>query len=278
MKTAALAAALVLAACAHRPPAMDIPASLAAAESAFAAHSVREDMRAAFLAAFADDGVIVRNGWTVSNAFLSNRPAPPILLEWRPQYVEVAASGELGLSTGPSRITGKQKPDTPPSHGQFVSVWRRAPGGPWKVEVDLGISHPTDALWSEPLQLRTVPAVAPGSGSLDQAEADFQRRLAAGGARAAYETRGARDLRLFRNGAAPAAVAALPSPPLPDHALTWTVEKSVTARSGDFGYTRGAFAAAAAPANPLGWYLRVWRREAGGWRVFVDVINPAPKT
>lgn len=135
MKIATLAAALVLAACAHRPPAMDVPASLAAAESAFAAHSVREDMRAAFLAAFADDGVIVRNGWTVSNLFLANRPAP---------------------------------------------------GGPWKVEVDLGISHPTDALWSEPLQLRTKPA------------------------------------------------------------------------------------------EVLGWYLRVWRREAGGWRVFLDVINPAP--
>lgn len=275
-RTAAFAAALALAACAHLPPAMDVPASLAAAESAFAAHSVREDMRAAFLAAFAEDGVMVRNGWTVSNAFLANRAAPPIVLEWRPQYVEVAASGELGLSTGPSRITSKQKPDTPPAYGQFVSIWRRAPGRPWKVEVDLGISHPQPALWSDALQLRTVPAVAAGGESLDEAEADFQRRLATGGARAAYGARGARDLRLFRSGGAPAPVAALSLPPLPDRPLAWTVERSVTAASGDFGYTRGAFAALAAPAEALGWYLRVWRREAGGWRVFVDVVNPAP--
>lgn len=276
MKSATLAAALVLAACAHQPPAMDVPASLAAAETAFAAHSVREDMRAAFLAAFADDGVMVRNGWTVSNAFLANRPAPPIVLEWRPQYVEVAASGELGISTGPSKITSKAKPDTPPSYGQFVSIWRRAPGGPWKVEVDLGISHPEATLWNEPLRLRTVAAVAATGETLDQAEADFQRRLAAGGARPAYEARGARDLRLFRSGEAPAAVAALSSAPLPDRALAWTVERSVTARSGDFGYTRGAYADAAKPAQALGWYLRVWRREAGGWRVFLDVVNPAP--
>lgn len=276
MKTVSVATALALAACAHPHPVQDVPASLAAAESAFAAHSVREDMRAAFLAAFADDGVMVRNGWTVSNAFLANRAPPPIVLEWRPQYVEVAASGELGLSTGPSRVTSKQKPDTPPAYGQFVSIWRRAPGGPWKVEVDLGISHPEPALWSEGLQLRTVPAAAPGGESLDQAEADFQRRVAAGGARAAYETRGARDLRLFRSGGAPAPAAKLSTPPLPDRPLAWTVERSATAASGDFGYTRGAYAAMATPAEPLGWYLRVWRREAGGWRVFVDVANPAP--
>lgn len=276
MKTAPLAAALVLAACAHQPPAMEAPTSLAAAETAFAAHSVREDMRAAFLAAFADDGVMVRGGWTVANAFLANRPAPPIVLEWRPQYVEVAASGELGLSTGPSKITSKQKPETPPAYGQFVSIWRRAPGGPWKVEVDLGISHPEGELWTAPLQLRTVPAVATAGESLGEAEGDFQRRLAAGGVRAAYEARGAGDLRLFRNGGAPSPVAALSSPPLPAHALAWTVERSVTARSGDFGYTRGAYAVAAKPAEALGWYLRVWRREAAGWRVFVDVINPRP--
>ena len=277
MKTARLAAAAMLAACAHQPHATEAPASLAAAETAFAAHSVREDMRAAFLAAFADDGVMVRGGWIVSSAFLASRPRPPIVLEWRPQYVEVAASGELGLSTGPSKITSKQKPDTPPSYGQFVSIWRRAPGGPWKVEVDLGIGHPESALWGEALQLRTVPAVArDGGASLEQAEADFQRLASTGGARAAYEARGARDLRIFRNGSAPAAAASVPAAVLPERPLAWTVERSVTARSGDFGYTRGAYAAPAAPAEPLGWYLRVWRREAAGWRIFIDVANPAP--
>ena len=276
MKTPCLAAALALAACAHPPIAMEAPTSLAAAETAFAAHSVREDMRAAFLAAFADDGMMVRGGWIVARTFLANRPAPPILLEWRPQYVEVAASGDLGLSTGPSKVTSKQKADAPPAYGQFVSIWRRTPGGPWKVEVDLGINHPEPALWNEPLQLRTVPAVNAPAETLEQAEADFQRRLAAQGARAAYQARGARDLRLFRPGSAPSPAASFASPPLPDRPLAWTVDRSAVASSGDFGYTRGAFAAAAAPAEPIGWYLRVWRREAAGWRVFVDVVNPPP--
>ena len=72
-------------------------------------------------------------------------------------------------------------------------------------------------------------------------------------------------------------MAALSSPPLPERPLAWTVERTATASSGDFGYTRGAFADAAKPADALGWYLRVWRREAGGWRVFVDVVNPAQR-
>src|SRR5690606_3617406 len=150
-------AALALAGCAPSPPAMDDPAaSLAAAETAFAAHSVREDMRAAFLAAFDDDGVFVRGGWIVSNDFLRDRPAPPVVLDWRPQYVEVAASGELGLSTGPTKIASREKPDTPPGYGQYVSVWRRSAGGPWKVAADLGIAHEGPALWDAPLHVRTT--------------------------------------------------------------------------------------------------------------------------
>ena len=68
----ALVVAALAAGCAQQPaqpPAPDA-ASLAAAETAFAAHSVREDMRTAFLAHFTDDGVFVRDGWTHSNEFL----------------------------------------------------------------------------------------------------------------------------------------------------------------------------------------------------------------
>ena len=274
-RAATVAAAMALAACAHQP-AMEAPASLAAAEIAFAAHSVREDMRAAFLAAFAADGVLVRNAWVTANGFLASRPAPPIVLDWRPQYVEVAASGELGLSTGPWKATSKERPDAPAAHGQFVSIWRRGTDGHWKVEVDLGISHPEPTLWKDPLEARTVAAGGSAAGSVDEAEAAFQRTAAASGLRAAYETYGAQDLRLYRSGITPRAsrAAALSSPALKDEKLAWTVDRSASARSADLAYTRGACAEAARPAVPVGFYLRVWRREAAGWRIVLDVVNP----
>src|SRR6202162_2571913 len=110
MRIVATFVAIALAGCAQhasRSSSLDIPAPLAAAESAFAAHSVREGMRAAFLAHFADDGVLVRDGWTNGNAYLAGRPDPPIVLDWRPVLAEVAASGEIGLSTGPWKLTSK---------------------------------------------------------------------------------------------------------------------------------------------------------------------------
>ena len=280
MKPLCAILALALAACAHRPATMDHSPSLAAAETAFAAHSVREDMRVAFLAAFADDGVFVSNGWTVSSDYLRGRGAPPIVLDWRPQYVETAASGDLGLSTGPSRITSKAKPETPATYGQFVSVWRREPGGPWKVAVDLGIRHPGDVLWSAPLETRQPgPPVSAGSDGVADAEARFASEARARGLRAAYGAYGADNLRFYRAGQAPVVgrAAALAAPAMAEEIPEWTVERTETARSGELAYARGAYTSRATPATPLGWYLRVWRREGPGWRIAMDVTNPAPQ-
>ncbi len=277
MKRLAFLLALAAAACAHQP-AMDAPASLAAAETAFAAHSMREDMRAAFLANFADDGVFVRSGWIVSNEYLRGRPAPAILLDWRPQYVEVAHSGELGLSTGPTKIVSKTDPAAKPGYGQYVSIWRREGAGPWKVAVDLGISHPEPSLWKEPLEARTTPpALAAGGDGIAGAEARFARVAAQLGARASYDAHGARDLRYYRSGYAPAKglAVALAAGTAGNEKLEWTVERVETARSGELGYARGRYASVAAPQTTLGWFMRVWRQERDGWRIVLDVTNPA---
>ena len=280
MKSPALAlAAIAAAGCAASlsPQGMEPATSLAAAETAFAAHSMREDMRVAFLANFADDGVLVRNGWIVSNTYLSGRPAPPIALDWRPQYVEAASSGDLGLSTGPSKITSKAKPDTPPTYGQFVSIWRRVGTGPWKVEVDLGINHDDPVLWDRPLETRVVQgAGTPPAGGLDAAEQRFRSAAARDGARAAYRAHGADNLRFYRGGMAPAIGrdAALASPAMNDERLAYSIERAETARSGDFGYARGSYAAAAAPEKTLGYFMRAWRLEGGEWKVVMDVTNP----
>lgn len=257
---------------------MDAATSLAAAETAFAAHSVREDMRAAFMAHFAADGVFVRQGWTVAIGYLAARPAPAIVLDWRPQHVEVAASGELGLSTGPWRLTSRANPAAPPAFGQFVSVWRREPGRPWKVEVDLGIGHPEPTLWDRPLEAVSVRGeVARGAAGIRGAEERFAADARAS-LRSAYAKHGAHDLRFYRDGRAPALgkQAALAGGAMPDAAWTWTIERIETSRANDFGYARGSYAAAGAPAVPLGYFLRVWRVEAGEWRIALDVVNPPP--
>ncbi len=278
MRLAPLLLAALAAACAHAPapPPADPAASLAAAETAFAAQSVREGMHEAFLAHFADDGVLVHGGWTNALAYLRQRPAAPIVLDWRPAYVEVAASGELGLSTGPWQLTRPAKPGAGAAYGQFVSVWRRDGGGTWKVAVDVGISHPAPALWDEPLH--AVPAGGNGASpaTLDAAEDSFARQALREGTRAAYEHLASRTLRLYREGASPALgrAAALASPAMGEGPYAWKAQRMETARSGDLGYARGTYAAASGPDVAQGVYLRVWRLEGGAWRIALDVANP----
>lgn len=282
MRYPCAACAVALAACATAPPDMNAPASLAAAETAFAAHSMRENMRPAFMAHFAEDGVTVgAQGWRPSTAFLATRPDPPIALDWRPVYVEVARSGELGVSTGPSRMTSVAKPGDTPRFGQYISVWRRQGNAAWKVEVDIGISHPGPALWDQPLEARTVEPSAGAlqdSQGLRQAEERFARESAGSGARAAYAALASERLRFYRNDAPPALgkAAALRAPGMDTQRMSWRVERLEKARSGDLGYARGSYASADAPSQVLGHFLRVWRVEDGAWRVAVDVTNAVP--
>jgi ketosteroid isomerase-like protein len=254
--------------------------SLAAAETAFAAHSVREGMRKAFLAAFTDDGVFVRTGWTNSNAYLEKQPDPPIVLDWRPAYVEVSASGDLGLSTGPWKLVSKADPKAAPSYGQFVSVWRRPAGGTWRVAVDLGIGHPMPDLWDAPLShgpSGSAPAGARSPG-VESAEAEFIRVAVSKGLRAAHAAHGAERLRFYRSGTPPAIgkAASLASPAMNDDRSQWTVEKTELASAGDLGYARGSYSDPAT-SKLLGYYLRVWRLEGSAWRVILDVTNPVPR-
>ena len=275
-----LLAALALAACAtlEAPsPTMDDARSLAAAESAFAAQSLREDMRAAFLANFAPDGMMPRGGWVNAHEFLQPRPAPAIVLDWRPVFTQVAASGDMGLSTGPSKITSKADPSQV-GYGQFVSIWKRAPGGPWRVAVDLGISHDAPVFWDSPLVTVAVASPpAPAGDTIEAAERRFADDVKSLGARGAYAKHGSSSLRLYRNGVSPMVgkEAALAWTGLAAEQRAWTVDKSEAARSNDFGYARGSYAAAAG-GRAAGWYLRAWHREAGAWRIAMDVTNDAP--
>ena len=277
MKAFVLAGALAAACTGMTPTAPDPVESLAAAERAFAADSVRTDMRAAFLAHFASDGVMVSGGWVEARSLLEPRAAPPIALDWRPWHVEVAASGELGLSTGPWVRTPRGQAG-PATRGQFVSIWRRQDGGTWKVEVDIGISHPEP--WAAQAGtdfIPTPPAPAAADAALDAAEAAFVAASLRGGPRAAYAAHGSERLLLYREGHEPmrGKAAALASAAPPDAPTVWLADRVAVSRAGDFGYVRGGYADAAQPGRVRGHFMRVWRREAGAWRVVLDVANPA---
>ena len=270
-------ALLVAAACAVIPASDDAAQSLARAERAFAAQSMRSDMASAFLANFSDEGVLVSGGWARARSALAGRPPPPIDLDWAPAHVEVAASGEIGLSTGPWVRRSRKQPDAPAAHGHFVSIWRRAPNAPWRVEVDIGISHPEALAPPADVEIAAPCAGAQGDESLERAEAAFVALSMRAGPAAAYARQAASRLLLYREGHAPfrGKAAALASGRVGDARTVWLAHARSVSRSDEFGYVRGTFADAGDPGKVLGYFMRVWRREGDHWRIVLDVTNAA---
>ena len=108
-----------------------------ATERAFARTMATRDL-SAFATFIAEDAVFIEDpeplrgraqvveGWKVLYA----KPEAPF--SWEPERVEVLASGQLALSTGPVHDPrGKLI-------GTFTSIWRREPGGAWRIIFDRG--------------------------------------------------------------------------------------------------------------------------------------------
>ncbi|HWK75048.1 MAG TPA: nuclear transport factor 2 family protein [Povalibacter sp.] len=106
-------------------------------ETAFAATMAKRDLQA-FASFVADDAVFFGNtnvlrgkaavidGW---KAFYQGDKAP---FSWKPESVEVLASGTLAHSSGPVLDAAGSRV------GTFNSIWRREADGRWKVVFDKG--------------------------------------------------------------------------------------------------------------------------------------------
>ena len=107
------------------------------AERAFARTMADRD-HAAFVSFLADEAIFVgpkmtfRGRQNVADGWKRFYEAAQAPFSWEPERVEVLDSGTLALSSGPVRdSTGKRI-------GTFNSVWRREPGGAWKIVLDNG--------------------------------------------------------------------------------------------------------------------------------------------
>jgi ketosteroid isomerase-like protein len=114
-----------------------LPRQVFTAESAFAASMAQRDARAfarfvADEAIFFGDTTVLRGkaavieGW---KGYFAGAAAP---FSWKPDVIEVLASGTLALSSGPVFDPSGQRVAT------FSSIWRREPDGGWRIIFDKG--------------------------------------------------------------------------------------------------------------------------------------------
>lgn len=136
----ALSATTILAG-ALRGQASAAPAALTrqvfAAESSFAATMANRDSIAfvtfvAREAIFFGEKSVMRGKPAVMDGWRALFVGPTAPFSWKPETVEVLASGTLAHSSGPVHdAEGRQI-------GNFNSVWRREPDGTWLVVFDKG--------------------------------------------------------------------------------------------------------------------------------------------
>lgn len=216
-------------------------------------------------------------------------PGDPGHLAWYPEAMGLAASGDLAWSLGPWVYSAK-KGGTPLVHGHFLSLWRRQRDGRWKVEADIGVSHPAAAQPAALFAAGVAAGFASGDRSADRRgqaaaqdprpvlqrlESELSRAWAAKGG-SALLPRLARDARILRRGHPPLrGVAAITGALLEDRPGTrWEPGRIKVSRAGDLAWTCGETLPDEVGASAS--YLRIWIQESGTWRVLFDVRVPHP--
>lgn len=113
-----------------------------AAEKAFNQMAAEQGVKEAFLAFAADSAVLNRGGNIIKGkaeirSYFDTQTIRDVRLEWTPEFVDVAESGDLGYTYGPFNFFGiSAEGDTIRSNGIFHTVWKKQEDGNWKYVYD----------------------------------------------------------------------------------------------------------------------------------------------
>jgi ketosteroid isomerase-like protein len=269
--------------------------SMVETERAFSRMAEEKGTREAFAEYIAEDGILFRPTAVFGKKWMQEHPLPPStarpLLSWQPIFASVSLAGDLGYTTGPWEFKKDIKDAKPMAFGNFMTVWKKQADGTWRFALDLGISNPEPKtrtpMW-EPGNIQT------GAGSFKRidpeaaraallnVDREFSKVSADQGAREAFLSYAAKDVRLFRNdhfpfvGKTSAADALTPM----TAEWTWTPSFAGVSVSGDLGYSYGIYElrekSGAGSVSERGNYARVWKKVNGEWKVVIDVADPLP--
>lgn len=120
------------------------PAQLMRADSLFAAMSVSQGAKPAFLAFAADDAISfgggpqMNRGRAAIGAAFDGFPSGAVLAWW-PTGAAIAESGDLGCTIGEATIESLHQ------YSKYLTIWKRQRDGGWKFVADGGNARPAPA-------------------------------------------------------------------------------------------------------------------------------------
>lgn len=292
MRIFAFVAALLVAGPALAQTQIPDAAPIIAAERAFAADAPGLGLTASFNKWAVPDAVMIAGGQvqTVRDVFPPDvpRPADEIRLEWWPNFAGIAFGGDMGFTTGGVAVNGQRT-------GHYFTIWKRQPDGSWKWVYDGGSGASAADVPgpdSEPEILPVRPAltlVINGSHDLratsERAMAAVRARETALAATAATDQKAAHLAAMADNGRLYVA----PRPPAigreafeealsgwPETFRFGPTEGGGASDRGDMVWTYGSAAWTSDGQTRTGHYVRLWQSQAGGWKIVLAQLIPAP--
>jgi len=249
--------------------------NLIKAEKDFAAYSVAHSTKEAFLRFIDSNSIMFDKGSPVTAIeFWSKREKNAAVLNWRPQFIEISASGDFGYTTGPWTYQPSAK-DSVIARGQYSTVWYLNKNNEWKFLVDFGIDNEQPGSNEERIldtpkepqpETKAIPHIAP----LPAAD-DYFNQLLEKNKTKAYSAILSKESILTRNNFLPASTSAdrkvlIDSTPsgIKCQMKGWNVS-----RVPDMGYTYGTAIINGKTEN----YMRIWRREKQGWVICLEVMR-----
>ncbi|MBB1283950.1 hypothetical protein HRH25_06160 [Flavisolibacter sp. BT320] len=245
-------------------------AEMIAAEKSFAMYSVLHGTKEAFLQ-FADSNSIMFSRGEPVNGFQlwRDRENKPGVLNWRPRYAEIAASGDFGYTCGPWTFQPSTTEDPVIANGYFFTVWQKKASGEWKflfdVGTDTGPKQDDSAVITQQVETRRGVEI-----TMLEAEADFIRLFKMDSARA-YQLFFSETSLQAREGTG-LMQTAKQEPATNRETEGQTLFSALgngIAASGDLGYVYGT----ALLNGKKDAYLRIWRHEPKGWKIALQLIR-----
>lgn len=278
---------LATAAFAQEPDSTSSLFSMREAEINFARASVMIGRNAAFAENFAEESVLFTDKWiTNGKQYSKERKATPVVLKWEPEFMDISASRDFGISTGPWEAQ-EYRPNTPPLFtGYYVTVWKRQTDGVWKVILDGGsttppvknklhtFSYPEGADKALPNSPVMKPEVL--RKELFDTETQVLTEWKKNPSPSIYSSFLEPKARLQLNGHLPTSdpdtisvlIARL------NKNMIWKTTGAGAASSGDLGFTYGLLETPGEVKSTVGHYVRIWKKHTGGtWKIYLEMLN-----
>ena len=207
---------------------------------------------------------------------IESRPLPPApvpaRIVWWPAVAGVAASGEIGFTSGPVSFLKNG------TYGFVFTVWEKQADGSWKYYFDGGPKTDGPSTFSQTDAVRRLPTASARAKNAVAAEAEVRRaeaRIAAVAVRdvaGAYRPYLADFTQLMGSGGQPTFGIADAGTELGrrGHSIAFEPLGSRSAKSGDLVFTYGR--AVIDGSKPAG-YTRIWQNSRRGWKIVVDQVQ-----